>query len=61
MEVQVCASNIVIGITFYGFEEEQKLVQSRLNYSPLSLTQSRGDQANHLELSVLWANQIMTS
>ena len=26
------ASNIVIGITFYGFEAGQKLVRSRSNY-----------------------------
>ena len=43
-----------------GFDAEY-LAFVHVKYSPLSLTQIRGNQANHFELSVVWANQIMTS
>ena len=41
--------------------QDSRVLNPAESYSPLSLTQSWGDQANHFKLSVLWANQIMTS
>ena len=41
--------------------KQSNQIGTNTKYSPLSLTQIQEDQANHFELSVLWANQITTS